>query len=225
MIEEAPCAQAFMVNAGDGEQWTVFHPGAMGRAAPRDAAPVPAGVRVAVLGPDDPAATRALARALEGHGATVLFDPGQGLGNFEPGALRALSAQTDALLVNEGEWAALCAHTGEPPEATTEIAGTVVVTRGGRGASRLTAGAERRIAAVPARATHDATGCGDALRAGLAHALAHGAALADGVRLGCAVAAQKIGARGAQDDVLDLEAPGADDERCCGAPCPVPLGR
>ena len=223
-IPDAWTAQAFIVSGADGEQVTALHPGAMASGAERAMPALEHDIAVGILAPDDPRATRGRARALEGRASTLIFDPGQGIGNFSGEALSGLCAKADAVIVNRGEWTALAERTGERERALAAKVGKAVITQGEAGARLIEHGEERTIGAAPAGRARDPTGCGDALRAGLVHALAQGAAWGEAVRLGCVVAAEKIAHPGAQGYELTAHAVRTAYRRAYGARCPVPVG-
>ena len=139
----------------------------------------------AILAPDLPTNMIAAAGVARDCGIPFLTDPGQNLTDFTaPEALR-LVRLSDALIVNEYEYATLQRMAGE---ALRDLA-LLVVTEGERGAfwRSATEGAGRQPAV--AATVVDSTGCGDAFRGGFVAARLRGATLRDAVRAGGVAAA------------------------------------
>ncbi len=118
----------------------------------------------------------------------------------------ALLPMTDLLLVNEGELALLCAHTGQAEEALGPA--IVVTTLGAQGCRVWHRG---RSLAVPGHAVDvvDSTGAGDTFAGALAAALAAGQALVPAVRqanVAAALSCRRAGARGGMPTHAELDA-------------------
>jgi adenosine kinase len=75
----------------------------------------------------------------------------------------------------------------------------LIVTRGAEGCVVYTGDDEKEIPSAEAGQIKDPTGCGDAFRAGLIHALLNDYDLVTGARLGCLMGAIKIGSQGPQN--------------------------
>lgn len=148
----------------------------------------------AILAPDVPANMIAAARALRGSGVPFMTDPGANLTDFAAADARALLALSDTVLVNEYEYATLRRLAGELVDGLPLL----IVTRGQRGCRWRSRGeGDGETDAAPA-AVADATGCGDAFRAGFVYARLRGAALVDAVRCGSIAAAIVLETAGTQ---------------------------
>ena len=89
-----------------------------------------------------------------------------------------------------------------------DIAGQVkalVLTLGAHGSVIHAGDARHEIPTVTASAVVDPTGCGDAYRGGLLHALSSGAGWTDAARLGSVMGAIKIEHQGAQNHRIDRD--------------------
>ena len=223
VLDDALTAQAFITTDLDDNQITAFHPGAMERAheAPVDSLAEIDGVTVAIIGPNGKQAMVDHARELRARNIPCVIDPGQAMPLFDGDELQALFEGAVLYVVNDYEWALTLDKTGLSEAAIAERVGAVVVTRGDQGSLLMRGGtgaveleAERsEVPAVRAERVVDPTGCGDAYRAGLLHALHRGLPLEVGVKLGSLFGALKVASPGPQSIPLDPDAFRARYER------------
>jgi ribokinase len=182
---DAPTGQAFIMNDDAGENVIVVTSGANEVTDP-DGYDGTADVLLAQgeLSPAHTAALPTLARRL---GARLVL-------NLAPVTTRDpdLIAAADPLVLNETEAADLSPD-GEP----SDLARSVVVTLGARGAVLHERGRRTRIPPVPVPEVVDTTGAGDAFCGVLAAALAEGTALADAATVAAAAGSLAVGTRGA----------------------------
>jgi ribokinase len=153
----------------------------------------------ALLHPGSRPAARAMLADASARGLTVSVDPSSAAPLARAGAAAFLEwiEGVQLLLPNRDEAAAL---TGLPdPEAAgralTAHAGEVVVKLGAQGALWTDGDAQLRVPAVDVHAA-DTTGAGDAFAAGLLAARLAGAAPADALAAGCALAAEAVARAG-----------------------------
>ncbi|HSY04391.1 MAG TPA: carbohydrate kinase family protein [Steroidobacteraceae bacterium] len=198
VIDSELTAQAFITTDLDDNQITAFHPGAMQHAHTNrvsDARDIVLGI-VAPDGRDgmlEHAAQFAAARI------PFIFDPGQGLPMFGAAELQRFVSQARWLTVNEYEWQLLQQKTGWGVSDMLERVEALIVTRGAAGSTIRTRAAEIAIAAAPARAVVDPTGCGDAYRAGLIHGLMHGLQWRATGQIAALMGTIKVESRGTQN--------------------------
>jgi adenosine kinase len=198
VIDSELTAQAFITTDLDDNQITAFHPGAMQHAHTNrvsDARDIVLGI-VAPDGRDgmlEHAAQFAAARI------PFIFDPGQGLPMFGAAELQRFVSQARWLTVNEYEWQLLQQKTGWGVSDMLERVEALIVTRGAAGSTISTRAAEIAIAAAPARAVVDPTGCGDAYRAGLIHGLMHGLQWRATGQIAALMGTIKVESRGTQN--------------------------
>lgn len=145
------------------------------------------------------------ARYARSRGVRVVLTPAPAV------ALPAeLLAAVDVLVPNEHE-AALLAGVDDPVDAARSLAaggGDVVVTLGGRGALRVSGGAETAVPAFPVEAV-DTTAAGDTFAGVLAVGLADGLDWPDALRRASAAAAlsvQRPGASSSMPDRAEIDA-------------------
>lgn len=204
-LDEHYTAQAFITTDLADNQIIAFHPGAMSdahRVSVGSALPGTLGI----VAPNGKQAMLQHAREFREAGVRFVFDPGQGLPMFDGEELRQLIDGAAAVAVNDYESSMLCERTGW---SEAQIAGRVealVITRGAEGSEVWTREGCARIAPCPVSRTVDPTGCGDAFRGGLLHAIALGRDWADAARLGNVMGALKIEHQGPQNHPIDREA-------------------
>jgi ribokinase len=174
----------FIVIDPSGDNRVVLDPGAnalLGEDDVRRAAPVIEAAAVVLTQLEIPAEAAAAAlRAGRAAGATTILNPAPA--RTVP---REILADVDLLTPNQTEARVLLGLAADDPRPDAEVcaelraggAGTVVMTRGERGA--LVATGDGSMTEVPSRAVEvvDSTGAGDAFNGTLAAALAAGAAL------------------------------------------------
>ncbi|HYF58201.1 MAG TPA: carbohydrate kinase family protein [Burkholderiaceae bacterium] len=195
-------AQAFITTDLADNQITAFHPGAMGRAH-EVAARGPAAW--GIVAPNGKDAMVRHAREFAAAGIPWIFDPGQALPLFSGEELRALIEGASALAVNDYECGLVCEKTGLDEATLAARVDAMIVTRGGDGSLLHRGGRVETIAAAPAAGAVDPTGCGDAYRGGLLHALAQGLDWSVAARLGSVMGAIKIECPGPQNHRVDRD--------------------
>jgi adenosine kinase len=191
-------AQAFITTDIDDNQITAFHPGAMSDSQVNRIADA-SGVRLAIVSPDGRQGMIDHSRDLAGAGIPFVFDPGQGLPMFSGPELLELMSGARALTVNDYEARIVEDKTGRKVEDIARTIGAVIVTRGSEGSTIHTAGRSIDVAAVPADALVDPTGCGDAFRAGLLYGMARDWSWEKSARLASVMGSIKIARRGGQN--------------------------
>jgi len=191
-------AQAFITTDIDDNQITAFHPGAMSDSQVNRIADAP-GVRLAIVSPDGRQGMIEHARDLAAAGVPFVFDPGQGLPMFSGPELLELMSGARALTVNDYEARIVEDKTGRKVEDIARSIGAVIVTRGAEGSTIHSGGRSIDVAAVPADALVDPTGCGDAFRAGLLYGMARDWSWERSARLASVMGSIKIARRGGQN--------------------------
>jgi adenosine kinase len=191
-------AQAFITTDIDDNQITAFHPGAMSDSQVNRIADA-SGVRLAIVSPDGRQGMIEHARDLAAARIPFVFDPGQGLPMFSGQELLELMSGARALTVNDYEARIVEDKTGRKVEDIARSIGAVIVTRGAEGSTIHTAERSIEVAAVPAEAVVDPTGCGDAFRAGLLYGMAREWSWEKAARLASVMGSIKIARRGGQN--------------------------
>lgn len=157
------------------------------------------------LATGDPQAYVALAKHARDQGVSVAFDPGQELRFlYDSRTFERLLEAADVYFCNEAELqvAYNLMSYGDPVQLLDHVE-TVVVTRGGKGASLYRT--RKAPVHMPARTVPrviDPTGAGDALRAGWYAGLRRGQDLEGALRWGQAAGAAKVQVAGPQSRAL-----------------------
>ena len=226
VLEDNFTAQAFITTDLDSNQLIVFHPGAMGRAHEARLADVSEDISFAIVSPNGKEAMIDYTGELKNKGIPCVVDPGQQLPTFEGDELLDLLTGASILVVNDYEWLLCQEKTGLDEDAIAERVGALVITRGAEGSVVRRGGLavdfaiespRSEIPCVQAEKVIDPTGCGDAYRSGLLHALTRGLSLEVGARLGSLMGALKVAEAGPQGITLDFDAIAARFETEFGA--------
>ena len=186
-------SHAFVFTDAGGNQFTGFFPGParVGDFARRlskfvqDRRP-----DYAVLAPDIAVNMIDAAGVMRARGIPFLCDPGQGLTDFTASETSELVSMSNALIVNEFEFATVTARCEEKLRDLEYV----VVTTGKTGSYC----GDVVVPAVPATVVKDPTGCGDAYRTGFVDALLRGATMRDAMRAGACAATINIEHEGTQ---------------------------
>ena len=197
--------QAFIITDLSDNQFTAFHPGAMGEAQLAD--PTQLGkLAWGIVGPNGKTAMVEHSRAFHDAGVPHIFDPGQGLPMFDGGELAKLVDSASAVAVNDYEHGMILQKTGWSDEEFARRAGVLIVTRGGEGSDLHVEGRHSTVASVPISKAVDPTGCGDAYRGGLLYGLSLGWDWLRSAQLGSVMGAIKIEQQGPQNHAPTREA-------------------
>ncbi|WP_245936456.1 carbohydrate kinase family protein [Streptomyces cahuitamycinicus] len=187
----------------DQNQIASFHTGAMADAAAIDLAPLmagPGGVDLVLVSPNDPEAMVRHTEQCRERGTPFAADPSQQLAVLAGDDVRRLVTGARWLFTNEYEAALLLERTGWSRHEVLRRVGTWLTTRGAAGVRVESAqDGTMDFPAVPATATADPTGVGDAFRAGfLAAAVSWSLPPREAVPLGCALATTALESIGPQ---------------------------
>jgi adenosine kinase len=180
-----------------------FHAGAMRAAAGIPLGPVTervGGLDLVVVSPGEPAAMLRHTEECRTAGIPFAADPPQQITGMSRGDVQFLIGGADYLFTNESEAALLQERSGWGARRILDSVGTWVTTLGADGVLLERDGHEPVVVpAVPDVAVADATGAGDALRAGMLAGIARGLAPEAACRLGCVVASLALETVGTQE--------------------------
>jgi adenosine kinase len=197
-VPGAMTAQAFITTDLDGNQITLFHPGAMDASA-QNSVNEARESRLAIVSPDGREGMILHAEQLVSAKIPFVFDPGQGLPMF--------SGEELAKFVKQAQWITVNAYEAELMQEKTgmginDIAGQVealIITRGGEGSDIYVGGEHVKIPVAPTFAVLDPTGCGDAYRAGILLGIEQGLSWDVSGRVAALLGAIKIESHGTQN--------------------------
>ncbi len=203
-IDDAFTAQAYITTDMDDNQITAFHPGAMSHAH-RNRIANGSGAELGIVAPDGKQAMIEHARQFAELGVSFVFDPGQGMPMFDGQELRTFIEQADYITVNDYESQLLQERTGMGLAALAEHVDALIVTRGAKGSTIFTDNGRVEIPVAKTVKTVDPTGCGDAYRAGLLHAISREEDWANAGRIASLMGAIKIETHGTQNHRFTLD--------------------
>jgi adenosine kinase len=197
-IESELTAQAFITTDLDDNQITAFHPGAMQHSHVNRVSEA-RGITLGIVAPDGREGMIEHAAQFAAAGIPFIFDPGQGLPMFAAEELQRFISQARWVTVNDYEWQLLQQKCHWGVREITSRVEALIVTLGAAGAVIHTRGEEILIPPAPVQQVVDPTGCGDAFRAGLIHALLHGLDWRRTGHIASLMGAIKVESRGTQN--------------------------
>ncbi len=187
-----------------GNQIASFYTGAMAHAAELSFRAIE-GCELAIISPNDPAAMVQYAAECRTLSVPYIFDPSQQVARLGAEDLREGLAGAYILICNDYEFEIIRQKTGMDEGDLLLHTEALVVTRGEKGASIITATQTFEIPAVPPRRLVDPTGGGDAFRGGFMKGLAMGAPFDVCGRLGSVAATYALEHLGGQSHAYTLE--------------------
>lgn len=159
-------------------------------------------VSVAIFSPGTPASTSqhlGEARSLLGRKAVLIFDPGQTVTLYTKEALEKNLRQADIFIANEIELKQAQAALGYSRGEILKIGPRAVIeTRGERGSVLYEKNKTIAVKPVAPKKVAEATGAGDAYRAGLIYGLLKGESLETACRIGSYLGAKNVEQVGGQ---------------------------
>ena len=186
-----------------------FYAGAMSEARDIELGPIVervGGTTYVLVGPNDPEAMLRHTAECRKRGYAFIADPSQQLAFGDGQMIRQLIDGAALLFSNEYESALIQQKTGWSAEEVLDRVGIQVVTLGAQGVRVERSGHEPVIVpAVPAVATVEPTGVGDAFRSGFLAALEWGLPLERAAQLGCLLAVHVVEKVGTQEYTVHRE--------------------
>lgn len=165
-------------------------------------------VKVAIFSPGTGASTlrhvKEVKKKTKGR-ATTILDPGQELSvSFDKEILKQVLTLVDMVIVNEVEMAQLKGLFGLTPEKIHRMGPkTIIETKGEQGAIIMTPDKAMQVQAYKASCVVEATGAGDAFRAGFIKGLLNDWDLSEAARLGARLGALSVAHKGGQGYAVD----------------------
>ncbi|HEX7087446.1 MAG TPA: carbohydrate kinase family protein [Vicinamibacterales bacterium] len=176
LVKEIPgrfTASFFCSTDVDNNQIASFYTGAMANAAElsfRSAGDV----RLAIISPNDPEAMLQYAEECRALDVPYIFDPGQQCARMSGEELAEGLTGAMMVICNDYEFELLRQKTGLDEAAVLARTGLLVITKGEKGCTILTADGSIDVPAVPPSRIVDPTGVGDAFRGGFMKGLVAG---------------------------------------------------
>ncbi|WP_321395192.1 carbohydrate kinase family protein [Emcibacter sp.] len=203
-IKEKYTAQAHIITDMDDNQITGFHPGAMDQSH-EVIIRADHNVALGVISPDGHEGMKRHTKQLAELGIPIMFDPGQEVSSLKGDELMWLMEHSRWMVVNDYEWQLFSEKTHMSIEVATEMLDVLIVTKGSEGSVIHTRDNSFNIPKVPTEDPVDATGCGDAYRAGIIYGLMHGHDWPTTGRIASLLATYKISHRGAQNHHFTMD--------------------
>ena len=191
------CASFFCSTDVDNNQIASFYTGAMADAGQLSFRTV-ADCGLAIISPNDPGAMVQYAEECRTLGIPFIFDPGQQCARMSGSELADGVNGAAIVIVNDYEMELLRQKTGKSEPDLLRAARALIVTRGEKGSSVITADGSIDVPAVPPRRIVDPTGVGDAFRGGLMKGIALGLSYEVCARIGAVAATYALEHLGGQ---------------------------
>ena len=153
---------------------------------------------LAIISPNDPGAMVQYADECRTLGIRFIFDPGQQCARLSGDELREGINGATMVICNDYELELLKQRTGLSEGEILAHSEVLVVTRGEKGSSVITAGVQAEVPAVTPRRIVDPTGVGDAFRGGLMKGIALGRSYLQSAQLGSVAATYALEHLGGQ---------------------------
>jgi adenosine kinase len=194
-------AQAFITTDLDGNQITLFHPGAMDASAQNKVNEARES-QLAIVSPDGREGMIQHAEQLVVEKIPFVFDPGQGLPMFGGEELAKFVKQAQWITVNAYEAELMQEKTGMGINDIAAQVDALIITRGAQGSDIYADGEQVKIPVAPISEALDPTGCGDAYRAGILFGIEQGLTWDVSGRIAALLGAIKIESHGTQNHKL-----------------------
>lgn len=196
--------QAFITTDLDDNQITAFHPGAMSLSYKNKVSDTE-NIRIGIIAPDSKEAMQQHSKDFPANGIPHIFDPGQAMILFNGEEMKSFIENATWIVTNDYECEVLQQRTGWSREKIASQVEAMIVTKGGEGCTIYAGGEAIAIEPTKPDAVKDPTGCGDAFRGGLIHALLNDYDLVTGARLGSVMGAIKVASQGPQNHRPDYD--------------------
>lgn len=155
-------------------QFASFYIGAMGCADRLSFRDLRTPADLTIISPNAPNAMVKYPRECKELGIPYIYDPSQQIIRLSGEQLLEAIGGAKILIVNDYEFEMIKNKTARDAATLCAMAETVIITKGEKGSTIITADAEIAIPAVPPEPLAEPTGVGDAYRAGVMTGLVHG---------------------------------------------------
>ncbi|ETR68037.1 MAG: adenosine kinase [Candidatus Magnetoglobus multicellularis str. Araruama] len=204
-IESEFTAQAYITTDDDGNQITIFHPGAMNHSHENRVSQA-SDISIGIVSPDGRQGMIDHATQFSEADIPFIFDPGQGMPMFNSEDLIQFMEQATWMIFNNYEFELFKERTKKTLTDIRSQVSALIVTRGEAGAMIYTNDKNIEIPSVKASAVIDPTGCGDAFRGGLLFGILNDLDWDICGKLGALMGAYKIASYGTQNHWFEKSA-------------------
>lgn len=205
ILKDVPTASAFITSDKQGNQITMFNPGAMAKAIKKDLKPFKNQISFAIIAPEVPATMLHYIEECQKNQIPYFFDPGQNINIFSKTEFIQAISGAKGIFCNEYEWEIFCKISELTKEETLKKCEMIIITKGAQGVEIITPEKSWQIPAVQAEKVVDPTGCGDAFRGGFLAGLDQGKKLEECAKMGVGAGAACVAQDGTQNHSLDLK--------------------
>ena len=208
-VLEETGATCLMINDIAGNQIIGFYPGpgTSPKEIPEAISSKKEEISLCFIAPQEPDLTLNQAAQMKSLGIPVMVDTGQVSAKYSKQDIKKLLELVDYVIVNENELEVLKINANLNEKQFVEPIVEAIITRGKDGVDIISKTARSHIHSLEISESDfvDATGCGDAFRAGFVFGFFEGANSIRAAQLGCLMAAANIKSLGAQNFDINPE--------------------
>ena len=208
-VLEETGATCLMINDIAGNQIIGFYPGpgTSPKEIPEAISSKKEEISLCFIAPQEPDLTLNQATQMKSLGIPVMVDTGQVSAKYSKQDIKNLLELVDYIIINENEWEVLKINADLNEKQFVEPIIEAIITRGEDGVDIISKTARSHIHSLEISESDfvDATGCGDAFRAGFVFGFFEGANSIRAAQLGCLMAAANIKSLGAQNFDINPE--------------------
>ena len=208
-VLEETGATCLMINDIAGNQIIGFYPGpgTSPKEIPEAISSKKEEISLCFIAPQEPDLTLNQAAQMKSLGIPVMVDTGQVSAKYSKQDIKKLLELVDYIIVNENELEVLKINANLNEKQFVEPIVEAIITRGEDGVDIISKTARSHIHSLEISESDfvDATGCGDAFRAGFVFGFFEGANSIRAAQLGCLMAAANIKSLGAQNFDINPE--------------------
>lgn len=199
VLDDEMTASAFVTADQKSHQITMFHPGAMAKAAKKDLSPLRDKIKLAIIAPEMVDTMMHYVRECQKHDIPYTFDPGQNINLFSKEQIMEGVNGAKALIVNDYEWELFERKTGLSEDQVLEHVKVLIITLGEKGSKIFSRDETIDVMAVDPKQVQEPTGCGDAYRAGLLKGICHDMPLKEASKIASLAATYCVEEHGTQN--------------------------
>ena len=208
-VLEETGATCLMINDIAGNQIIGFYPGpgTSPKEIPEAISSKKEEISLCFIAPQEPDLTLNQATQMKSLGIPVMVDTGQVSAKYSKQDIKKLLELVDYIIVNENELEVLKINANLNEKQFVEPIVEAIITRGEDGVDIISKTARSHVHSLEISESDfvDATGCGDAFRAGFVFGFFEGANSIRAAQLGCLMAAANIKSLGAQNFDINPE--------------------
>lgn len=201
MIPWSYCPQAYIIRDSGSGQINTFHPGAMSASGELTHGKI--AITHAIVSPDSKEWMIRRVNECSDSGVFTIFDPGQAMWIFSWEELTEMVVKSKITIMNEPERTQFQTLAGVDFVELSKSSGNIAIVTLGEKWATLISDEEITIPAIYVHNIVDATGCGDAFRAGLLYGLTEWWDMEKCMKLGNILGGIKIWSMGWQNHSLD----------------------